>query len=315
MTDIKFELNRLTAYSDQEIIREIQRVAEKLNISPLTHAAFNKESKVYSSTISRRFGGWKEALEAANLSHLYSGTTVTKSMREQKNKGLTDEHLLEELRRVSNVVGRKEISTGDVKEYSHVNRDLFAKRFGSWKKAVELAGLEIRAPGAARREHSNKVLFENLYEAWIHYGRQPYYSEMNNPPSKIKSKNYTNRFGTWRKALLAFVEYMNKDSAEEPTVQSSDKSSPQVEFSSQVAPIEKKKPEDRRDIPLGLRFKVMHRDHFKCVLCGDNPPATPGLVLHIDHIVPWSKGGKTEIENLRTLCAACNLGRGNRYND
>ncbi|QQG37409.1 MAG: HNH endonuclease [Micavibrio aeruginosavorus] len=108
---------------------------------------------------------------------------------------------------------------------------------------------------------------------------------------------------------------MNKDSAEEPTVQSSDKSSPQVEFSSQVTPIEKKKPEDRRDIPRGLRFKVMHRDHFKCILCGDNPPATPGLVLHIDHIVPWSKGGKTEIENLRTLCAACNLGRGNRYND
>lgn len=315
MTDIKFELNRLTDYSDEELIREIQRVAEKLSISPLTHTAFNKESKVYSSTISRRFGGWKEALEAANLSHLYSGMTITNSMREQKNKGITDEHLLEELRRVSNVVGRKEISTGDVKEHSHIHRDLFSKRFGSWKKAVELAGLEIRAPGAARREHSNKALFENLYETWTHYGRQPHYAEMNLPPSKIKSKNYTNRFGTWRKALLAFIEYMNKDSEEEPTTQLPNKPPPQTDPSLPSVPIEKKRPEDRRDIPLGLRFKVMHRDHFKCVLCGDNPPATPGLVLHIDHIIPWSKGGKTEIENLRTLCAACNLGRGNRYGD
>jgi hypothetical protein len=57
----------------------------------------------------------------------------------------------------------------------------------------------------------------------------------------------------------------------------------------------------------------MSRDNFKCVLCGDNPPASPELILHIDHIMPWSKGGKTQIDNLRTLCANCNIGRGNRY--
>ena len=73
--------------------------------------------------------------------------------------------------------------------------------------------------------------------------------------------------------------------------------------------------EGSRDIPLGLRFKALRRDHFKCVLCGDNPPISSQCVLHVDHIVPWSKGGKTKIENLRTLCASCNVGRGNRYDD
>lgn len=29
----------------------------------------------------------------------------------------------------------------------------------------------------------------------------------------------------------------------------------------------------------------------------------------IDHIVPFSKGGKTNIENLRTLCKDCTLGK------
>jgi 5-methylcytosine-specific restriction endonuclease McrA len=77
----------------------------------------------------------------------------------------------------------------------------------------------------------------------------------------------------------------------------------------------KKDQKDSRNIPLGLRFKVLYRDDFKCVLCGNNPPASPGLILHIDHIMPWSKGGKTEIDNLRTLCADCNIGRGNRYDD
>jgi 5-methylcytosine-specific restriction endonuclease McrA len=31
----------------------------------------------------------------------------------------------------------------------------------------------------------------------------------------------------------------------------------------------------------------------------------------VDHIVPWSKGGETILENLRTLCSKCNLGKGN----
>lgn len=42
-------------------------------------------------------------------------------------------------------------------------------------------------------------------------------------------------------------------------------------------------------------------------------PADPSAAdLHVDHVVPWSEGGKTRIENLLTLCASCDMGRGNR---
>jgi 5-methylcytosine-specific restriction endonuclease McrA len=34
-----------------------------------------------------------------------------------------------------------------------------------------------------------------------------------------------------------------------------------------------------------------------------------GVVLHVDHIIPWSKGGQTVDENLQTLCDRCNLGK------
>lgn len=316
MKDMKFELNRLTDYSDEELIREIQRVAELLNIQPLTGAAFEKESKVARTTINRRFGGWRQALEAAGLEHLYSGQVITQNMRKQKNRGITDEELLEELRKVSKAVNRKDISTGDFKQNSSVGYNVYHRRFGTWEKAVELAGLKTRVPGVARRKYENEDLFENLYEVWVHYGRQPHYSEMNNPPSKIKSKNYTNRFETWRKALIAFIDYMDEDISfdekeqiEKPHIQKLVTS----EKTQQESP--KKDAKDSRNIPLGLRFKVLYRDDFKCVLCGNNPPASPGLVLHVDHIVPWSKGGKTVIDNLRTLCAACNIGRGNRYAD
>jgi 5-methylcytosine-specific restriction endonuclease McrA len=67
---------------------------------------------------------------------------------------------------------------------------------------------------------------------------------------------------------------------------------------------------DKREIPLGIRYSVLRRDNFKCVLCGNSPATDPTCVLHVDHIHPSSKGGKTVVENLRTLCEHCNVGKG-----
>lgn len=58
-----------------------------------------------------------------------------------------------------------------------------------------------------------------------------------------------------------------------------------------------------------LRYQVLKRDNFKCCACGASPARNPSVELHIDHIVPWSKGGKTTIDNLQTLCSKCNLGK------
>jgi len=56
------------------------------------------------------------------------------------------------------------------------------------------------------------------------------------------------------------------------------------------------------------REAVMMRDGFRCQNCGRNAREDQ-VKLHIDHIVPWSKGGTDDIENLRTLCEECNLGK------
>lgn len=69
---------------------------------------------------------------------------------------------------------------------------------------------------------------------------------------------------------------------------------------------------DDHDVPSGLRYKVFNRDGHKCLSCGRSP-SRHGVVLHADHIVPHSKGGKTEYGNLQTLCEDCNLGKGNRF--
>jgi len=57
-----------------------------------------------------------------------------------------------------------------------------------------------------------------------------------------------------------------------------------------------------------LRFEILKRDNFTCQYCGKNPNEDD-IKLHIDHIIPKSKGGKDIAENLIVSCEECNLGK------
>lgn len=63
----------------------------------------------------------------------------------------------------------------------------------------------------------------------------------------------------------------------------------------------------RTHIPRGLRHEVFKRDNYTCCECGATKE--DGVTLHIDHIIPVSKGGTDELSNLQTLCKACNLNK------
>lgn len=69
------------------------------------------------------------------------------------------------------------------------------------------------------------------------------------------------------------------------------------------------KEEDKRT-STRLRFKILERDKFTCQYCWIK---SPDVVLHVDHKIPFSLGGKTVDENLITACAKCNLGKSNLF--
>lgn len=67
---------------------------------------------------------------------------------------------------------------------------------------------------------------------------------------------------------------------------------------------------ERGEVNDSLRFDVFVRDNYKCVICGASADA--GTRLHVDHIIPISKGGKSNINNLQTLCERCNIGKSDK---
>jgi hypothetical protein len=169
--------------------------------------------------------------------------------------------------------------------------------FGSWNAALAAAGLPIghfwNVP--------DRALFENLALVWRTLGRQPTGREMIPANgSRFALSTYKKRFGTWHDGLRAFAAFV---------------ASGRRTGALAVREERRRRVTSRgreRAINWRLRATVLIRDHCLCRMCGAGPGKDPGVTLHVDHIVPWSKGGKTVLANLQTLCARCNIGKADR---
>ena len=60
-------------------------------------------------------------------------------------------------------------------------------------------------------------------------------------------------------------------------------------------------------IPLNLRRRIIERDGYYCVYCDED---LRDAEIHMDHVIPESKGGPTSYDNLQVTCRKCNLAKG-----
>lgn len=302
---MKFELDRLISYSEEEIISEIRRVAKIVVGKPhMTRSDFDKHSKVNSSTVIRRFGGWREALIVAGFPEKYSGRTVNEKMRAQLARSLSDQEIIIEIKRIGEIISPRPVTGESIKIHSSIiTNEVVARRFGSFKEGIKAAGLVASRLG---NRYTEEDYFENMLTVWTHYGRAPKHGEMDKPPSRITSGAYEQRFKKWSLARLAFVEKMNSEEEGNEILSIEEKLS-EIPIDSNKA-IENNI--EQRKVRLSLRYAVLVRDNFRCVICGRSPAVNIGCELHVDHIIPLARGGKNENTNLRSLCAECNLGKG-----
>lgn len=70
---------------------------------------------------------------------------------------------------------------------------------------------------------------------------------------------------------------------------------------------------ERRLMTPALRLEIKKRDNYTCQYCEKYMPNDRPGEIHIDHIHPVSKGGKSTRDNLQVLCASCNLEKSDKY--
>lgn len=221
-------------------------------------------------------------------------------------RGASDEDLLNDMRRSAKELGRETVTMAEYEQIGNAHPSTIQRRFGSWPIALQRAGLQ---PSRSKIGISDQELFENVRSLWIALGRQPRYAEVKAPSSQFSAGTYENRFGSWSKALQAFIAWVNSETAKQSAQVA--ETPRKVADSMAQSPPEKRR--TRRGISDRQRFRILVRDGFRCKACGASPLMKPGVELQVDHILPWSKGGETTDDNLETKCAQCNLGKGNAF--
>ncbi len=58
-----------------------------------------------------------------------------------------------------------------------------------------------------------------------------------------------------------------------------------------------------RSVPRDVMLKVVRRDNHVCQAC---LKYVPDDEVEFDHLIPYSRGGPSTVENIRLLCRACN---------
>ena len=285
------EVHRNT--TDDELLQDVRNTAEKLGKKSLSVDEYNRDGVYSYSTLRKRFGSWKDVLTLAGLSI------------EQRNFYISNNNYIEDIQRVAKKLGKTSITITEYEQYGKYSSGKIPKRFGSWKQALEASGLN---PTGYTISVTDKELLDEIERLWIKLGRQPTSNDIKTGLSKYGLTTYLRHFGTWRNALESFIEYVNQVEEINDTKQSIIGLSASEKFNEDCKGIVHK---TNRDINLRLRFMVLQRDRFTCQTCGASPAKDPSVELHIDHIIPWSKGGETTMDNLQTLCSKCNLGKGN----
>jgi hypothetical protein len=298
-----------------ELLADLQRVATILGTRSITNRKYELHGKFSGSALFDAFGSWNLALEKAGLVI-------------QSRKNIHQDELLADLKRVASILTVQTVTGAEYVLHGKFARNTFTAKFGSWAKALTAAGLR---PTGWKPKATKEKLLENMACVWESVGRQPRVSDFQPPISHFSSNAYARYFGSFRKALEAFVSAANNEEpveVKEPSISLS----PSIDATSQAETKDKDfnrgttaasknfqkavvAKESRRKTPRTLGWRLRHlvlmRDGCRCQNCGRSPANEPGVKLEIDHDKPWDNGGETVLSNLRTLCQRCNGGKSN----
>ncbi|WP_050051545.1 homing endonuclease associated repeat-containing protein [Halostagnicola sp. A56] len=165
----------------EDLIDELRRLADDLGHPPTT-TEMNEQGEFSALTYNNRFGSWSEALAEIDL-------------KASRKRRVTDEELLEELTRLADELGRAP-AANEMASDGEFHYRTYSDRFGSWKEALEGAGIKASGDG----EIPNETLLAELNRLADELGRTPTTTDMNKHGNHSIG-TYRRRFGRWDDAL------------------------------------------------------------------------------------------------------------------
>ena len=173
----------------KELLEDLKRVATQLECKTISADEYKAHSGKYGvSAFYERFGSWNSAVKLIGLKPIYSNF-------------LDDEKLLNDLKRVAELLGKKDLTYLEYRKNSGIYDNVtFANHFGSWVKARAKAGLK-KPSGKSKIKQATmlndlKKVSEQLTTNDKFTGK--YYL---NHSGQYSLPTITHSFGGWKKAL------------------------------------------------------------------------------------------------------------------
>jgi hypothetical protein len=206
-----------------------------------------------------------------------------------KRTRITEREMLDSLRAFAELCGGRPFTTREYDAWKDrvCHSWTISDRLGSWRRALGRIGIET---GVRSRRYSPRELMDNLELVWRELGRPPGARLIARHGFRITEPTYRRRWGSLQKACLLLARFKKGEITEQQLLG--------------TAPSRQK--QTRATLSLKVRWDVLKRDDYKCVICGACPP---DVELEVDHIVAVSRGGTNDFANLRTLCRPCNQGK------
>lgn len=178
-----FETNRKSNIPEEDLIEELQRLADELEGTP-TYKDMTRDGEFSPSTYLRRWESWYEALTVAGC-----------SPKSGQRQNIPNKDLLDELDRLSS--GSVPPTESEMAQKGNYSPDVYQDRWGSWNEAVEAAGYTPHRETDISREGLQDEICR-LAENGVPPSRREMAKQGRYSPSA-----YLNCWGSWNNAIQA----------------------------------------------------------------------------------------------------------------
>lgn len=189
LAEVGAQPRRVKGYTKSQAIQLLQQKAKQLGRNPTTAEVCGQPGFPHYDTFKRHFGSWEGALAAAGLDLV--------------GIDLGDDKLIELLQQKAKQLGRTPRRREVDDDRTMPSSSLYRKHFGSWRTAVEKAGLQTTR--AKRTDYSNltqEAAVKLLQDKASKIGRTPSKADFDKDPSLPNATVIARRFGSWNEALM-----------------------------------------------------------------------------------------------------------------